>query len=118
MSRGRLVAAVTLGVLLYAGAAVLLVLGDHENPGLVVVIAVFAGLSFTIAGAFAAATRPENRTGAQMLTVGLLWSLGALEAADGAWPFTIGFLLSGLSFVAFAHLILSYPTGHLRRDGL
>jgi len=114
VSRGRLVAAVTLGVLLYAGAAVLLVLGDHDNPGLVVVIAVFAGLSFTIAGAFAAATRPENRTGAQMLTVGLLWSLGALEAADGAWPFTIGYLLSGLSFVAFAHLILSYPTGHMR----
>ncbi len=114
MSRGRLVAAVTLGVLLYASAAVLLITGDHENPGLVVVIAVFAGLSFTIAGAFAAATRPENRTGAQMLTVGLLWSLGALEAADSAWAFTIGYLLSGLSFVAFAHLILSYPTGRMR----
>ena len=114
MSRGRLVAAVTAGVLLYASAAVLLVTGDHENPGLVVVIAVFAGLTFTIAGAFAAATRPENRTGAQMLTVGLLWSLGALEAADGSWPFTIGYLLSGVSFVAFAHLILSYPTGHMR----
>ena len=118
MSRGRLVAAVALGALVYASAAVLLITGDHENPGLVVVIAVFAGLSFTIAGAFAAATRPENRTGAQMLSVGLLWSLGALQAADSAWPFTIGYLLSGLSFVAFAHLILSYPTGHMRRgDG-
>ena len=114
MSRGRLVAAVALGALVYASAAVLLITGDHENPGLVVVIAVFAGLSFTIAGAFAAATRPENRTGAQMLSVGLLWSLGALQAADSAWPFTIGYLLSGLSFVAFAHLILSYPTGHMR----
>lgn len=114
MSRGRLVAAVALGALLYASSAVLLITGDHENPGLVVVIAVFAGLSFTIAGAFAAATRPENRTGAQMLTVGLLWSLGALQAADSAWPFTVGYLLSGLSFVAFAHLILSYPTGHMR----
>jgi PAS domain S-box-containing protein len=114
VSRGRLVAAVALGALLYASSAVLLITGDHENPGLVVVIAVFAGLSFTIAGAFAAATRPENRTGAQMLTVGLLWSLGALQAADSAWPFTVGYLLSGLSFVAFAHLILSYPTGHMR----
>ena len=114
MSRGRLVAAVALGAFVYASAAVLLITGDHENPGLVVVIAVFAGLSFTIAGAFAAATRPENRTGAQMLSVGLLWSLGALQAADSAWPFTIGYLLSGLSFVAFAHLILSYPTGHMR----
>jgi PAS domain S-box-containing protein len=114
VSRKGLVAAVTLGVLLYASAAVLLATGDHENPGLVVVIAVFAGLSFTIAGGFAAATRPENRTGAQMLVVGLLWSLGALEAADSSLPFTAGYLLSGISFVAFAVLILSYPTGHMR----
>jgi PAS domain S-box-containing protein len=114
VSRKGLVAAVTLGVLLYASAAVLLATGDHENPGLVVVIAVFAGLSFTIAGGFAAATRPENRTGAQMLVVGLLWSLGALEAADSSLAFTAGYLLSGVSFVAFAVLILSYPTGHMR----
>ena len=114
MSRGRLVAAVTLGVLLYAGAAALLVTGNHENPGLATVITVFAGLSFTIAGAFAAATRPENRTGAQMLAVGLLWSLGALEAADSSLLFTLGYLLSGVAFVAFGRLILSYPTGHMR----
>ena len=76
MSRGRLVAAVTLGALLYAGAVVLVAVADLENPRLAVVVAVLAGLSFTIAGAFAAATRPENRTGAQMLAVGLLWSLG------------------------------------------
>ncbi|HET8812887.1 MAG TPA: PAS domain S-box protein [Gaiella sp.] len=114
MSRGRLVAAVTLGALLYAGAILLIAISDLENPRLAIVIAMLAGLSFTIAGAFAAATRPENRTGAQMLAVGLLWSLGALQVTSGSLPFTIGYLLSGLAFVAFAHLILSYPTGHLR----
>jgi PAS domain S-box-containing protein len=114
VSRGRLVAAVTLGALLYTGAVVLIAIADLENPRLAVVIAVLAGLSFTIAGAFAAATRPENRTGAQMLAVGLLWSLGALQLTSGSLPFTLGYLLSGLAFVAFAHLILAYPTGHLR----
>jgi PAS domain S-box-containing protein len=114
VTRSRLVAAVTLGALLYAGAIVLVAIADLENARLAIVIAVLAGLSFTIAGAFAAATRPENRTGAQMLAVGLLWSLGALQVTSGSLPFTIGYLLSGLAFVAFAHLILSYPTGHLR----
>jgi len=113
VSRGRLVAAVTLGALLYAGAVVLVAVADLENPRLAVVVAVLAGLSFTIAGAFAAATRPENRTGAQMLAVGLLWSLGALQVTNGSLPFTLGYLLGGLAFVAFGHLILSYPTGHL-----
>ncbi|HEY1317030.1 MAG TPA: PAS domain S-box protein [Gaiella sp.] len=114
MSRGRLVAAVTLGALLYTGAIVLVAIADLENPRLAIVIAVLAGLSFTIAGAFAAATRPENRTGAQMLAVGLLWSLGALQVTSGSLPFTIGYLLGGLAFVAFGHLILAYPTGYLR----
>ena len=113
MSRGRLVAAVTLGALLYAGAILLIAISDLENPRLAIVIAMLAGLSFSIAGAFAAATRPENRTGAQMLAVGLLWSLGALQVTSGSLPFTIGYLLSGLAFVAFARLILAYPTGRL-----
>ena len=114
MSRGRLVAAVILGALLYTGAIVLVAIADLENPRLAIVIAVLAGLSFTIAGAVAAATRPENRTGAQMLAVGLLWSLGALQLTSGSLPFTLGYVLAGLAFVAFAHLILAYPTGHLR----
>jgi PAS domain S-box-containing protein len=114
VSRGRLVAAASVGTLLYAGAIVLVAISDLENPRLAIVIAVLAGLSFAIGGAFAAATRPENLTGAQMLAVGLLWSLGALQVSSDSVPFTVGYLLSGLAFVAFAHLILSYPAGKLR----
>jgi PAS domain S-box-containing protein len=114
VSRRQLAAAVVAGALLYAGAVVLVALADLGNPRVAIVIAVLAGLSFTIAGAFAAATRPENRTGAQMLAVGLLWSLGALQVTDISLTFTLGYLLSGLAFVAFGNLILSYPTGRLR----
>ena len=46
-----------------------------------------------------------------MLAVGLLWSLGALQAVGASMPFTIGYVLSGLAFVPFTHLILAYPTG-------
>jgi hypothetical protein len=114
VSRRRLALAVCAGALLYAGAVVLVALADLGSPRVAIVIAVLAGLSFTIAGAFAAATRPENRTGAQMLAVGLLWSLGALQVTDERLTFTVGYVLSGVAFVAFAHLILSYPTGHPR----
>ena len=49
-----------------------------------------------------------------MLAVGLLWSLGTLTRRPKAsLPFTIGYVLSGLPFVAFAALVLSYPTGYL-----
>jgi PAS domain S-box-containing protein len=49
-----------------------------------------------------------------MLAVGLLWSLGALQLANESLLFTLGYVLGGVAFVAFAHLILSYPGGRLR----
>ena len=116
MSRRRLALAVTLGALLYTGAVVLVAIADLENARLAIVIAVLAGLSFTIAGAFAAATRPENRTGAQMLAVGLLWSLGALQVTNGSLPFTIGYLLSGVAFVAFLLLLQQVIEGDVLTD--
>jgi hypothetical protein len=58
VSRRQLAVAVSAGALLYAGAVVLVALADLGNPRVAIVIAVLAGLSFTIAGAFAAATRP------------------------------------------------------------
>ena len=118
MTRRRLAAAVALGVALYAGALVLVVTGEPREPQTLNLFALVlvAGLVFTVTGAIAAWRRPNNRTGAQMLAVGLLWSLGALQATNTSLPFTLGFVLSGLAFAAFAHLILSYPTGLLRRE--
>ena len=112
-----LVAAVALGVALYVAAFALVVagdaLGEAETLDLYALV-LLAGLVFTATGAIAAARRPDNRTGAQMLVVGLLWSLGALQATDKSVLFTVGFVVSGVAFAAFAYLILAYPTGVLR----
>ena len=114
MTRSRLAAAVLVGTALYAVAIYLVVTADLGEPRALITMVTVAGLIFSVAGTIAAIQRPDNRTGAQMLAVGLLWSVGALQLADSPLVFTIGYLLSGLAFVAFAHLILSYPSGRLR----
>ncbi len=114
MTRRRLAAAVGLGVALYGVALYLIVTADLGEPRALIAMVTVAGLIFTVTGVVAALRRPDNRTGAQMLAVGLLWSLGALQLASGSLLFTLGYVLGGVAFVAFAHLILSYPTGRLR----
>jgi len=116
VTRRRLAAAVGLGAVLYAGAFSLVFADDLGDRRTLVVMVVAAGLIFTVTGAIAAARRPDNPTGSQMLAVGLLWSLGSLQAASGSIAFTIGYLLSALAFIPFTQLILSYPTGRLPRD--
>jgi PAS domain S-box-containing protein len=113
VTHSRLAAAVVVGAALYAVAIYLVVTADFGEPRALITMVTVAGLIFSVAGTIAALQRPDNRTGAQMLAVGLLWSVGALQLADRPLVFTIGYLLSGLAFVAFAHLILSYPSGRL-----
>ncbi|HET9288160.1 MAG TPA: PAS domain S-box protein [Gaiella sp.] len=114
MTRRRLAAAVVLGAALYAGALYLVFTADLGEPRALIAMVTVAGLIFTVTGTVAAVRRPDNRTGVQMLTVGLLWSIGALQMANASLPFTLGYVFGGVAFVAFAHLILSYPTGRLR----
>jgi PAS domain S-box-containing protein len=116
VTRRRLAAAVALGAVLYAGAFALVFTDDIGERRTLVVLVVAAGLLFSVTGAVAAARRPDNPTGGQMLAVGLLWSLGSLQAADGSLAFTLGYVLSGIAFVPFTWLILSYPTGRLPRE--
>jgi PAS domain S-box-containing protein len=113
VTRRRLAAAVVLGVVLYAGAIYLVSTANLGEPRALIAMVTVAGLIFTVAGTVAALQRPDNRTGAQMLAVGLLWSIGSLQLAETSLVFTIGYVLSSLAFVAVAHLILSYPTGRL-----
>ena len=98
----------------YAGVVYLLATGDLGQAHVAIAMATIVGVIFTVTGAVAAIGRPDNRTGALMLTVGLLWAIPALLAANRSLLFTLGYVLGGLAFVAFAYLILSYPTGWLR----
>ena len=84
VTRGRLAAAVLVGTALYAVAIYLVVTADLGEPRALIAMVTVAGLIFSVAGTVAALQRPDNRTGAQMLAVGLLWSVGALQLADSA----------------------------------
>mgnify|MGYP000223944422 CR=1 FL=1 len=117
MSRALVVVLAGVGVFLYAGAIVLLVGNEtsgHDSPA---VVALVAGISFVVTGIVATARRPENRTGPLMLAVGYLWSLGALQEANGSVPYTLGFVLGQLAFGPLAQLLLSFPTGVLETRG-
>ena len=88
MTRGRLAAAVLVGSVVYAGAVYLVATADLGQPRVLIAVVTVAGLIFTVAGTVAALQRPDNRTGAQMLAVGLLWSLGALQLSQTPLVFT------------------------------
>ena len=113
MTSLRLAALAALGALTYGAAILLLVSSDHRENTWTAPIAVFAGVSFLVAGLVAATRRPDNPTGALMLAVGFLWSLGALDAANHPILFGLGILLGALAFLPFAALLLSFPTGRL-----
>lgn len=115
MTPRRLAAVLAAGVVLYAGAFALVLTNDLGDRRTLVLLVVATGIVFTLTGAVAAAHRPDNRTGTQMLLVGLAWALGSLQASETPALFTVGFLLGALAFVPFTWLILSYPTGKLPR---
>ncbi len=100
------------GALVYGGAIALAATSDHTSTG-VVVIAIAAGLSFTVTGVVAFVRRPDNRTGLLMLAVGFLWALGSLQLTRSSALFTIGLVGEELAFAPLAHLLLAYPTGRL-----
>ena len=107
-----------MGVFLAAGALVLILESNHvEDKAATAALALTASLSFITSGVIAIWRRPENRTGLLMAATGFAWLVGALVAANNAWVFTAGFLLSSLAWGPFAHLIMAYPSGRLQTRG-
>jgi hypothetical protein len=103
------------GTALYAVAIYLVVTADLGEPRALITMVTVAGLIFSVAGTIAALQRPDNRTGrADARCRAALVGRRVASWPTGRSLFTIGYLLSGLAFVAFAHLILSYPSGRLR----
>ena len=99
-------AAIALGVAVYAPAAMDGDLAALWGAGL--------GLWFVIAGAIARSRRPENRTGAIMVLVGLGWFVGRLDVFQNPILWTVGTAAMFLWIVPFAHLLYSFPRGKLR----
>ena len=112
----RLTAAgvIGLGLLLTAGALVLLVGSDHEEqPVFVGVAYTLAAWSFILGGLVAWARRPDNRFGPLLVAVGLTVFIGALEESNSSLPFTLGFVFGGIFIAVFIHALLAFPRGYL-----
>jgi signal transduction histidine kinase len=77
------------------------------------VFAPAVGWSFVGTGLSAWRRRPENRTGALMVRLGLAWFLFALDAADAPALYTLALVAGGTWGGVFLHLGLSFPGGRL-----
>jgi signal transduction histidine kinase len=101
---------------LLAGVAVaaLELRSDHQDARAVwAVFAPAVGWSFVGTGLYAWRRRPENRTGALMVRLGLAWFLFALDAADVPALYTVALIAGGTWGGVFLHLGLSFPAGRL-----
>src|SRR3954451_18871941 len=101
---------------LLAGVAVaaLELRSDHQEARAVwAIFAPAVGWSFVGTGLYAWRRRPENRTGALMVRLGLAWFLFALDAADAPALYTLALVAGGTWGGVFLHVGLSFPAGRL-----
>jgi signal transduction histidine kinase len=109
-----LIAAWSVALAAAAASLALVLSSNHEDdPAARAALIVGLGLVFVGCGLVAIVRRPENRIGVLMAIVGFFWFLSSLAEANGAAVYTIGTAVSLLMYGAFAHLILSFPTGRL-----
>ena len=107
-------AVVGLGLLLSAGALLLVFGSEHEeNQAFVATAALVISWSFILGGLVAWARRPDNGFGFLMCAVGLTSFLGVLAQANEPVPFTIGYVYGGLFLAVFVHALLAFPRGYL-----
>ncbi len=107
---------VVVGVLLGAGAVVLVRASDRDpDSALLLLAAALVGLAFVAAAAVAQVRRPENRTGLLLALVGWAWYLGWLTYADTPFWHTLGMAVVPFFLAPFVHLLVAYPTGRLAR---
>jgi signal transduction histidine kinase len=95
-----------------AGLDVLLAV-QAGSPALYVVLGALVGASFIGAGLVAWSRDRDNRTGALMIAVGLLWFLGRFGIASDPTLRTLGTWVGQLHLAAFIHLLLAFPAGRL-----
>jgi signal transduction histidine kinase len=114
MSRGlRLVLALAALAAGLVNLALILRAGDARPRSLAYLLIAIIGVSwsFVAAGLVAWSRRPENRTGALMVAVGLASALPGLRLVGTPAGFTLYLLLASLPVAILAHLIAVFPDG-------
>src|SRR4051794_36720308 len=102
-----------------AAAAGLVALGltDERVAGqlLDIVLVAITGLTFTASGLIATRRRPDDRLGALMVALGLLWLAGQLaEFSHSSVLFTAAIFANDAWVVPFAYFLVSFPSGRPR----
>jgi signal transduction histidine kinase len=69
---------------------------------------------FVAAGLIAWAKRPQSRVGVLMVFVGYALLVRKLQYSHDPLLFTVGFMFGEVSYAAYGHVVLAYPTGRLR----
>jgi PAS domain S-box-containing protein len=114
MRRLKAVGVVALGLLLTAGALVVVLTSDHaDDPVFLIVTLLMSAWSFILGGLFAWARRPDNRFGPLLIAVGLTVFIGALSESNHSLPFTLGYVFGGVFIAVFIHALLAFPRGYL-----
>src|SRR5918996_4211598 len=102
------------GIVVGLVAMAIVLSSDHlDARGANAALGLFLGWSFIGAGLFAWWRRPDNRFGVLMTAVGFAFFLGSLTAADAAWLYTVGILVSSVYLAVFVHMLLAYPDGRI-----
>jgi signal transduction histidine kinase len=79
-----------------------------------IVLDLVIGAGFTGVGLFAWYRRPDNPVGALMVATGFMWYLLVASNTEPSLLWTLGTLLSNLFVATAIHLLLAFPSGHLR----
>jgi signal transduction histidine kinase len=100
---------------LLAGLAegLLVLTSDHFTDRAWALFGPVVGWSFIGTGMYARRRYPGSRFGVLMITLGFTWFLAGLAAADAPLVFTLGIMLGSLWGAVLAHVLLSFPSGHL-----
>jgi signal transduction histidine kinase len=85
--------------------------GRPEPLAYLLVTIIGVSWSFVAAGLVAWSRRPENRTGALMVAVGLAFALNGLRLVGTPLGFALWFLVATLPAAVLAHLIAVFPDG-------
>jgi signal transduction histidine kinase len=87
---------------------------DHvDHPGIQGALLAWVVLGYVLAGVVATARSP-GPFGPLMIAAGFAIALSSLSWSNGAVLFTIGITFDLVAGVLFLHVILAFPTGHLR----
>jgi signal transduction histidine kinase len=107
----------TLGAAAGIGAAALIAGSDREpEPAWAsAAVALLVGWAWIGSGLAAWRHRPGDRLGPVIVFIGFAWFATFLADADDPLPFTIGTALESVYLLAFVYLVLSFPSGRLRR---